>query len=369
MGRTRLGRREVLALSAAVVGAAILALAMTIFVGSAGFGYDFAAYDSAARRLAVGEPLYLPDTPARYAAGQYEGLYLYPPPLAIALIPLTVLPPETATMVWMLLRVAMLVGACAILPVAGWIRAATFAVACISYPVLFDLNLGNISLVIVALAAVAWRWMDRPVAAFAHASLVAVRFPFGIFFVEWLVERRWRAIAWTIGAGLALIALSLPIVGIGTYLDYVTILRDLPDISTGPHNLSLKSFALAVGAPEAVAGLLNLVGYAAGLAAIVYAGLRRDRATAFVVTATTTLLVAPFIHPHYLVLLLLPAAWLTASGHPWALALPLLGWLPDAVLPLVAPATIGLLLLLARDPDTVPAAPATLDAQPVSAAT
>jgi hypothetical protein len=349
MGRTRLGRREVLALSAAVVGAAILALAMTIFVGSAGFGYDFAAYDSAARRLAVGEPLYLPDTPARYAAGQYEGLYLYPPPLAIALIPLTVLPPETATMVWMLLRVAMLVGACAILPVAGWIRAATFAVACISYPVLFDLNLGNISLVIVALAAVAWRWMDRPVAAFAHASLVAVRFPFGIFFVEWLVERRWRAI--------------------GTYLDYVTILRDLPDISTGPHNLSLKSFALAVGAPEAVAGLLNLVGYAVGLAAIVYAGLRRDRATAFVVTATTTLLVAPFIHPHYLVLLLLPAAWLTASGHPWALALPLLGWLPDAVLPLVAPATIGLLLLLARDPDTVPAAPATLDAQPVSAAT
>jgi hypothetical protein len=369
MGRTRLGRREVLALTAAIIGAVVLGLAMTIFVGSAGFGYDFAAYDSAARRLAAGEPLYLADTAARYAAGEYEGLYLYPPPLAIALIPLTIMPPETATLVWMLVRAAMLVGACAILPVSGWIRAATFSVACLSYPVLFDLNLGNISLVIFALAAVAWRWMDTPPAALAHASLVAVRFPFGIFFVEWLVERRWRTLAWTIGAGLALIALSLPIVGVGTYLDYVTILRDLPDISTGPHNLSLKSFALAIGAPDAVAGGLNIVGYAAGLGAVAYAALRRDRATAFVVTATATLLVAPFIHPHYLVLLLLPAAWLTASGHAWALALPLLGWLPDPILPLVAPATIGALLLLARGPGLVSTTATASDAQPVVATT
>ena len=332
----------------ALVGVAlvVLSLAIVVFVDSSGFGYDYAAYDAAARRIVEGLPLYAADTAARYAAGLYEGLYLYPPPLAIALTPLTVFSAPDATLAWMLLRVGMLAGACAILPVSGTVRLLTFAAACLSFPVLFDLNIGNISLVVFALTAVAWRTRGTAVAAVVHAALIAIRFPFGVFFLEWLAQRRWRPILWTILAGLALIALSLPIVGVGTYVDYVTILRGLPDISTGPHNLSLKSTVLALGMPDGMGSVVNLLGYAIGAVAVVFAARRRDEDTAFVVTAVATLLLTPFIHPHYLVLLLLPAALLMSRGHAWAFFLPLAGWLPDAILPLVAPATIGLLLVV-----------------------
>lgn len=344
MGRIRDHAGEIGALVAVAFGAVVLSLAIVVFIGSSGFGYDYAAYDAAARRIVAGQPLYLADTAARYAAGAYEGLYLYPPPLAVALTPLTALPVADATIAWMVLRVVLLAGACWILPVARTARLLTFAAACLSFPVLFDLNIGNVSLVVFALTALAWRTTGTAVGAVAHAVLIAVRFPFGVFFLEWAVLRRWRPIAWTVAAGIGLIAASLAIVGVGTYVDYVTILRALPDISTGPHNLSLKSTALALGLPDGLAALTVPGGYVLGLAAIAFAARRRDADVAFVVTAVATLIVAPFIHPHYLVLLLLPAALLLDRGFHLAFLLPLAGWLPDPVLPLVAPVTLALLL-------------------------
>jgi len=62
-----------------------------------------------------------------------------------------------------------------------------------------------------------------------------------------------------------------------------------------------------------------------------------------------TLLTAPFMHPHYLVMLLLPAALLADRGRYWGLALPLLGWLPGDTLPLVALGTLLILLLPMRE--------------------
>jgi len=342
---------DAVALVAAALGLGLMGVALVIFIGSAGNGYDFVAYDAAARRILAGEPLYLADTVARYASGAYEGLYLYPPPMALALLPLAALPTSTATAAWLVLRLGALIAGVAILPVSRTTRLLTLAVACVSYPVLFDLNLGNVSVVVFALLAVAWRSMDGPFGAVAHAALVAIRFPFAVYFVEWLVERRFQRIAWTLGIGILLIALSLLIVGLGTYLDYVTILRGLPDISTGPHNLSLKTTALAVGVPEGIAGASTIAGYLAGIVAIVAAARRGDRDVAFVVTAVASLLVSPFIHPHYLVLLLLPAALLVERGWVWALALPLLGWLPDAVLPLTSLVAIGSLFVAPRSSD------------------
>ena len=326
------------------LGLVVLGLAVQVFVNSSGFGYDFRAYDGAARRIAGGEALYLPGTVEAYRDGRYEGLYLYPPVLAIALIPLTVLSQADATLAWLVIRVGLLVVGCLALPVSWRTRAAVLGVAGLSFPVLFDLNLGNVSIVVFALCAAAWRWLDSPIAALAHAALIALRFPFGIFALTWLVQLRLRALAWTIAAGLVLIVVGLPVVGVSSYAEYLLILRGLPDISTGPHNLSFKSMALVAGLPDALAALALPVGYLLGLASIIFAARRRDASTALVVTATATLVVAPFIHPHYLVLLLLPSAWLMDRGRWWGFALPLLGWLPEFVLPLAGPLAIGLVL-------------------------
>jgi hypothetical protein len=329
----------------ASLGLAVLAVAVLVFVNSDGYGYDFRAYDAAARRLTTGQPLYLPGSVEAYRDGRYQGLYLYPPIVAAAFVPLTVLTEQAAVLVWVLLRAGLLIAGCLALPVSLRTRATILGVACVSFPVLFDLNIGNISIVVFALSAAAWRWMDSPGAAVAHALLIALRFPFGIFAVTWVAQRRWRALAATVAAGLLLIVMSLPLVGASSYLEYVAIIRGLPDISVGQHNLSFKSLALDLGLADPVASLALPLGYALGIVAIVFAGRRRDASTAFVVTITATLFVAPFLHPHYLVLLLLPSAWLMDRGHWWAFGLPLLGWLPDAFLPLAAPLAIALVLL------------------------
>ena len=93
--------RKVLPFVAAGLGIVFLVLAWGAFQGSEGFAYDYAAYDAAARRLLASEPLYLPDTIAAYRAGAYEGLYLYPPPVALAFTPLAlsrpVMPPTSGS--------------------------------------------------------------------------------------------------------------------------------------------------------------------------------------------------------------------------------------------------------------------------------
>jgi glycosyl transferase family 87 len=328
----------------AAFGLLVLAIAIPVFVNSRGFGYDYGAYDAAARRIAVGESPYVPGTVDAYRDGRYEGLFLYPPTLAIAFVPLTLLSESAATLAWMLLRVGLLTGGCLLLPIAWRARLATLGVACLSFPVLFDLNIGNVSIVVFFLCAVAWRWMDTPVAAVAHASLAAIRFPFAIFGFMWLVQRRLRMLAWTIAAGVMLILIGVIVAGLDTHAEYIGLLQALPDISTGPHNFSFKSVALDAGVPEPVASLALLISYLFGVVAITFAARRRDEATSFVVAATATLLISPFIHSHYLVLLLLPAAWLMDRGRWWGVALPLLGWLPASFLPFAGPFAIGLVL-------------------------
>ena len=317
-------------------GVAAIMLAIPIFIGSPGFGYDYTAYDLAARRLASGLPLYPPGTAEAYNAGAFAGLYLYAPPLAVALMPAAAVPADTAAMLWFIARIAILAAGCALLPVRIEVRAATLGVAALSYPTLIDLNLGNLSIVLFALSAVAWRWLDRPLGSVALALILTVRYPFVTVLIGWLGRGQLRPAAWTIGAGLAIAALTLPIVGIAGYVDYVTILRGLGDIGTGPDNLTLGTTVAALGGASVIGQAANLAGFGLAFAAVVYAARRRDREVGLAVAVSASLLFAPFFHDHYLVELLLPAALLAQRHRWWGLALPLLGWLPDALLPLVA---------------------------------
>jgi hypothetical protein len=318
------------------VGLAILLLAATRFIGSSGFSYDFGAYDFAARRIAGGGPLYPPGVAEAYNSGAYANLYLYAPPLAVALWPATLLAPATAALAWLWLRVALVIGGCAILPVPVPARVATLGVAGLSFPVLFDLNLGNLSIVLFALSAVTWRFRGRPLASIALAAILTVRYSFAIVLVSWLLRREWRPLAWAIVAGLAIAAITLPIVGIRGWTDYLTILTGLRDVSTGPHNITLADTFALLGPAGGVKPILILVSIAAALLVTAFAALYRDAETALVVALTASILFAPFLHPHYMVQLLIPAAFLASRGHWWGLILPLLGWLPGELLPVVA---------------------------------
>ncbi|HKZ91771.1 MAG TPA: glycosyltransferase 87 family protein [Candidatus Limnocylindrales bacterium] len=324
-----------LAIGLALVGLLWLMAGLVALPGSVSWGYDYRAYVDAAVRLGETGTMYQAETLAGpYRPGPF-GLYMYAPPLGVALLPMKELDLGTGAAAWYLLHVLALALACAILPIRVTLRLACFGVAALGYAVSRDAALGNVSTLLLLPLAVAWRWLDQPIGSIAQALAISVRPTLGILLAWQLLRRRWRAVAWTLGAGLALIALTLPFVGIRGYADYLTVLRNLSGVSGVERNVDLSSTALALGWGEQAATGLLLAGYGVAIGAIVLS-LRRDREVGFVVTVSASLLLSPLLWDHYLAMLVLPAALLAERGRPIALGLPLLSWLPSELLPFVA---------------------------------
>jgi hypothetical protein len=310
-------------------------VAAVSFRGSVGQAYDLAAYLDAARRIAAGDGPYQAATLSGPFSPGPGGLYLYAPPLAVLVLPLATLPTELAVTAWTAAHLLGLVASCLLMPVAGWIRATTFAVGAVSLPVLLDLNLGNVSTFVLLTGVAAWRWRERPQGSIALAAGLLVRPPLAAVGLAWLLRGRLRAVAWAVGALATLVALTLPVVGIGGYLDYARVVRNVGSFTGVPRNVDAASAALAIGLAQPVALLLLAAGGVLAVVAIVAAS-RRDGETALVVALGAALLLSPLLWGHYLVALLIPAAFLASRGRTWALLLPLLGWLPEPALPLAA---------------------------------
>ena len=341
-------REAAIATLLGLVGLAALVAAWAALRESVGHDYDLAAYLGAAARVAAGGTPYQPETlGGPFRPGPAE-LYLYPPGLAVLLAPFAGLPGSLVSAGWFALRVGALAAGCALMPVRPWIRGTSLLVAAASYPVLLDVNLGNVSVVVFALTAAAWRFLDRPSGSIAVAAALALRPPLLLVVAWWALRRRWGPIAWAFGAAVVLAALALPFVGLAGYTDYLVVVRNLTGMQGVPRNADFGSLALAAGLPPPLPTLAFIGGALAGLG-IMLAGLRRDRDVAFVTAVGASLLLAPLLWVHYLVALILPAALLADRGRRWAILLPLLGWLPEPFLPFVA--MIGALApLLAAPP-------------------
>lgn len=308
-----------------------------VFRTSPGWGYDFEAYLLAAHRLSRGASIYLSWTVnGPFQPGPY-GLYLYAPPLAVGMLPFTALSVPAATAIWFAIRAALLIGGIALMPVRRWIRLLIFVLAVLSVPVLTDLNLGNVSLIVMFLSVVAWRYLDRPPAALAVAAAMAVRPTFGLFLVGWLLRRRWRTVLICLAAGSALIIASLPFVGAAAYLDYFRLVRNLSDLTAVPNNLDLGSTVARLGFGGTFASVALLAGYATAIGAVLLSQ-RRDREVSFMVTLGATLLLSPLLQDHFMVNALIPAAFLLERGRRRGLALALLVllWVPGPGVPLLA---------------------------------
>jgi hypothetical protein len=336
-----------------IAGVAWILLSAFSFVKSPGWGYDFEAYLLAAYRLAHGESPYLAWTlAAPFRPGPY-GLYLYAPPLAVALLPLTALSVPASTAVWFVVRGLLLIGSCLLMPLRWQTRAVVLGVAAISEAVLVDMNLGNVSLLVLFASVVAWRFLDRPAGAASIAFAMTVRPTFAIYFVWWVLRRRWREIVVCLVTGLAIILLTLPFVGISGYRDFLTLLRNLSDVTGVPNNQDFGSAVARLGLPSLASTAALFLGYLIAVVAIVVS-LRRGAEISYLVTLGATLLLSPLLWDHYLVLVLPAMGFLlerrTVAGA--TLALLTLFWMPAWLAPFVAlGATLG--PFLAR-----PAAPA-----------
>jgi hypothetical protein len=298
------------------------------------WAYDFEAYLNAARRLGDTGSLYQAETlGGPYRPGPF-GLYMYAPPLGVSLLPLADVALSDAAVVWWAIRFAALVAACALMPTRLTVRLGAFVVAASSAAVMHDLTIGNVSVLLLLPLAAAWRWLDRPAGSVAQAFAIAIRPMLGIVIIWQLLRRRWTAVLWTLGAGTGLAILTLPIVGVEGYRDYLTVLGNLSGATGVKYNLDLSSTTLTLGGSEALAQVALFAGYAIAIGAVLLS-LRRDREVGFIVSVTASLLLAPLLWGHYLAMLVLPAAFLAERGRPIAILLPLLAWLPGEWAPFV----------------------------------
>jgi len=341
---------------AAILGLAWLAVSLAILPDSKAWGFDFAAYHGAASRLADGMGLYTPRSLSGPFAPISAGLYLYPPPFAVGVLPLAALPLADATTTWYVLHVLALAAACALLPVRPVIRVAGFAVTALAFATVRDLALGNVSVLLLLPMAATWRWLDRPLGSMAMALTIAIKPTTAVVLVWWALRRRWRALAWCLASGVVILLVTLPLVGTASYLDYLTMLRNVSGVTGAPGNLDLGSTVVQLGFAEPLPTLVWVGGGIAAAMAMVLS-LRRDREVGYMVSLGASLLLSPLLWDHYLALLLLPATFLAQRGRPWALGLPLLTWLPAVVLPAVVLAAM-LLPFLARDETDTQAGPA-----------
>jgi hypothetical protein len=263
------------------------------------------------------------------------------------MLPLADVPVHDSSVLWYVLRVALLLSACLLMPIKPLLRALAFLAVSFTLWTMKDAILGNVSILLVFPLVVAWRWLDRPLGSIALAASISVRPGLALFLLWQALRRRWRPLAWTIGAGLGLIMLTLPFVGFDGYRDYLSVVGNL-DVPVGlSENRDLGATVQSLGADAAVVSLVRLLSLLLGIG-IVVLGLRRDVEVGFMLTLCGSLLIVPLLWELYLLTLILPVALLADRTRPIVLLLMLASWLPALLTPFMLLGVVALLFLVPR---------------------
>lgn len=273
--------------------------------------YDFRVFLTAAHLVRSGDSPYV--DPSAVQDVQGTSPYVYPPLLAVLVVPFTTLPEKVAGssapgMAFSLLLLACVVATLLVLDVRDW---RCYPVALLYPPTLENVELGAIGPVLGLLVAVAWRYRDRVVGGgLASGAAIVVKVFLWPLLVWLAVTRRLRAALVAVGTALGLALGSWAVIGFRGLSDYPTLVRKLSDLEA-VHSYSgfavLRWLGLPDGASRAVTvvAALLLLGLAWRVARGDHAeGDRRSLtlalAAAFVVT--------PIVWLHYLVLLVVPIA-------------------------------------------------------------
>ena len=298
--RLPLGYWRTLTTGLAVAGATVLLVTLVAAAGSHRLGFDFrAAYLPAAEAVREGDSPYVRDRPV--ADAEWHP-YLYPPQLAIALIPATALSVDTASFLAFLVSVAAVITAIALCGVRD-IRC--FAIAIAWAPTWHALEMANVSAILALGLAVAWRYRN---ATRTIGVVLGVAISVKLFL--------WPLLAWTAATrrysatGLALVA------GAGiTFLAWAAIgfagLTAYPGLRSALGNeasYSIVAVAEAWGYPQSVGRAVAALVGGSLLGLAFHFGRRRDDLCAFTSAVAAALALTPSLWQHYLVLLVVPLA-------------------------------------------------------------
>ena len=288
---------------------------------------DFSAFYGAAESVLRGESPYVS---AHDPAAGVFGSYVFPPLVALGVIPFTVLPQDVAGLLAMSLLVCALLAIPFTLGVRDW---RCFGLAIMWPPAIGAIQTANVTIILALGAALVWRFRDRvalcSLSAGATVALKLILWPL----LVWLVAtRRVAAAALSCLVGASLVLGSWAIIGFAGLTEYPDLMRRFQK-AIELDCYTVYVMALDAGATPALARAIWLAVGLGLLAAVVVAGRRGDEHVAFVLAIAATLAVSPVVWLHYFTVLLvvvsvaqprLGAAWFaplamyvaTGDGHP-----------------------------------------------------
>lgn len=307
----------------AVVLAGAVAFGALVLAASAAdgtLGFDYKAYDLAVDNLLAGRTMY---DPTATETGAF-GLFFYPPPFALLVLPFTLLPLDTGVLAFTVLLVAASVAAIWLLPVSGRTRLVVGLLAALSWPLVYAIKLGQVGPLLLLTFALGWRWLDRPWGLGLSAALgTAIKLqPALVIGWAWLAGRR-RAAVIGAAAFLALAAVATLVAGPRSWLEEADLLGRVSKPVLTPHAFGVGRLLYEAGVPEGLATAAHWLNLALVVLVTAFATLRASHVASYLAVVVASQFVSPVLWDHYALVLLLPAAWLIERGRWWAALIPL----------------------------------------------
>jgi hypothetical protein len=277
------------------------------------------AYYPAAKRLLSGLGPYAA-THAQITGGT---VFVYPAFSAIVLAPFALLSRGIAQVLYMLACMACVPATLRVLNVRDW-RA--YGVAMLWFPIFDGWQSGNVTLPLMLLTALAWRYRERPVVAGLVTAVAISLKPFVWPLGLWLLAtRRWQAAAWALAWGLAVNVISWAVVGYSEIHTYLHLSGEVTN-ALWRGGYSMLAVAHHLGFGRGVGEGLLLVASGAAAAAVIYLGaVKRNDTDALTLAVVLMLVASPLLWAHYFALLLVPVALRRPRLSPvWIL--PVLMW-------------------------------------------
>jgi hypothetical protein len=281
--------------------ALLYAAALPVYGDDLGFDLRH-SYLPAADHVLNGESPFPPltDTESleRYA-------YVYPPLLAFIASPLTLVSGDAASVIGVVLFMALLAATLWLLSVRDW---RVYGAVLLWAPTFNAIQNLNVSLPLAFGLAAVWRLRNRGTeGGLVFGVLVAVKL-FLWPLAAWLLAAR-RVRATFVAAGLVPVLVFAPWAAIGFdgLGDYRALLERFTELNEND-SYAVSAAVAALGAPQSVGRGVAIVAFLALLAAAVVVGRRGDDRRSFTYALAAALVLPPILWQHYLMLLIVPLA-------------------------------------------------------------
>jgi hypothetical protein len=292
-------------------------LGRVIFAGALAFDFRWAYYRAAVHALHGISPYQQPQWAMRNGAA-----FVYPALSAVVFAPFGLLSMTTSTQIYMYLGFLLGPLTLAVLNVRD---RRVYAILLLWLPFQAAWEVGNVSLPLAFMAALAWRYRDRPmVAGLLVAAAISIKpfvWPLGLWL---LATRRWKAAAWVFAWGLALNLLAWWIVG----FDQIHTFLRMSSQDAGQFwrdGYSVTAFVHDLGGGRSLGEVVTFAGAAGLCVTILRFGWRGRERQALAATTVLMLVASPIVWSHYFIVLLVPVA-IFRPKLSWVWAVPMLMW-------------------------------------------